>query len=74
MTKNAKSEIVSFRCSRSRRELKAKFGNVSRKLNELVEREFANSPRKRHWSEILDRPRPVVPDKVWKRILALPAE
>ncbi len=63
-----KTEIISFRCVRSKRELKRKFGNVSRRLNALVEREFAGEPRG-HWSEILERPAPKISRKDFARCM-----
>lgn len=61
-----KREIISFRSSRTKAELKQKFGNVSRRINELVEREFPDEP-KRTWTEILDRPRPKISKKEFER-------
>jgi hypothetical protein len=63
-----KTEVITFRSARSQRELGRKFGNVSRRLNELVEREFAGQPP-RDWREILDRPAPPVDDRIYELCL-----
>jgi len=62
------TELVSFRPKRSKRELKQAFGNVSRKLNELIERELA-SPRPADWRDVLKRERPIVSDEDYAKCL-----
>ena len=61
--------VITFRCARSKRELREKFGdNLSRRLNELVEREFAAAPA-RDWGQILDRPAERISRKAFQRCL-----
>jgi hypothetical protein len=62
------TELVSFRPSRPKRELRQAFGNVSRKVNELIERELAR-PGPADWRDVLKRQRPVVPDKDYAKCL-----
>ena len=62
------TDLVSFRPKRSKRELQRAFGNVSRKLNELIERELSNSTSA-DWREVLTRERPVVSDKEYDKCL-----
>ena len=62
------TELVSFRPSRPKRELRQAFGNVSRKVNELIERELA-SPGPADWRDVLKRPRPRVPDAAYAKCL-----
>ncbi|SRR6266404_1551483 len=62
------TELVSFRPSRSKRELRQAFGNVSRKVNELIERELAK-PGPADWRDVLQRKRPIVADKDYDKCL-----
>lgn len=62
------TELISFRPSRPKRELQQAFGNVSRKINELIERELGQT-RRSDWREILKRPRPKVADKDYAKCL-----
>jgi hypothetical protein len=62
------TELVSFRPKRSKRELQQAFGNVSRKLNELIERELAKD-RLADWREVLKRKRPLVSDDDYAKCL-----
>ena len=59
------TEIISFRPKRSKREIKEAFGNVTAKLNELIERELAAKAKPpTHWTDILKRtPAPCDPEK-----------
>jgi hypothetical protein len=62
------TELVSFRPNRAKRELRQAFGNVSRKLNELIERELAR-PGPADWRDVLKRTRPIVPDAAYTKCL-----
>jgi len=62
------TELVSFRPSRPKRELRQAFGNVSRKVNELIERELAK-PGPADWRDVLKRERTIVPDKDYAKCL-----
>lgn len=62
------TDLVSFRPKRSKRELQRAFGNVSRKLNELIERELANSAPA-DWRDVLGRERLVISDKDYDKCL-----
>ena len=62
------TELVSFRPTRSKRELRQAFGNVSRKVNELIERELAR-PGPADWRDVLKRKRPLVADKDYAKCL-----
>jgi len=62
------TELVSFRPIRPKRELQQAFGNVSRKLNQLIERELAK-PGPADWREVLKRERPRVSDEDYVKCL-----
>jgi hypothetical protein len=62
------TELVSFRPNRPKRELRQAFGNVSRKVNELIERELAK-PGPVDWRDVLQRKRPIVADKDYEKCL-----
>jgi len=62
------TELVSFRPNRPKRELQHAFGNVSRKLNELIERELAK-PGPADWRDVLKRNRPIVTDEAYTTCL-----
>jgi hypothetical protein len=62
------TELVSFRPSRPKRELRQAFGNVSRKINELIERELAQ-PGPADWRDVLERHRPIVSDEDYAKCL-----
>jgi hypothetical protein len=62
------TELISFRPIRSKRELQQAFGNVSRKVNELIERELAK-PEPADWRDVLKRKRPVVSDQDYDKCL-----
>jgi hypothetical protein len=66
--KSCMTELVSFRPCRPKRELKQAFGNVSRKLNELIEREMAGN-RPADWRDVLKRDRPFVSDEEYGKCL-----
>ena len=53
-------ETITFRPRRPKKQLQAAFGNVSEKLNELVERELALMPPP-DWRDVLKRPAPLAP-------------
>jgi hypothetical protein len=62
------SDLISFRSSRPKRELQAAFGNVSRKLNELIERELTKAGPV-DWRDVLQRDRPIVSDEDYVKCL-----
>jgi hypothetical protein len=62
------TNMVTFRPKRSKRELKQRFGNVSEKLNELIERELAGQASA-DWRDVLQRARPQVTDDDYNRCL-----
>ena len=64
-----KTEVITFRSPHSKRELRRRFGNVSKGLNNLIQREIgAQQPR--DWREILDRPAgPKISKKVFDRCM-----
>ena len=51
-----------------KRELQQAFGNVSRKLNELIERELAKA-QPADWRDVLKRKRPLVSDEDYAKCL-----
>ncbi len=57
-------ENISFRLRRSKRELRAAFGNISKKINELIERELQPA---NDWRDVLKRPRPELPDEEFEQ-------
>jgi hypothetical protein len=61
-------ETITFRPRRPKAQLQAAFGNVSEKLNELVERELSLSPPP-DWREVLKRPAPTVDRKAYELCL-----
>ena len=61
-------ETITFRPRRSKRQLQEAFGNVSEKLNELVERELSVNPPP-DWREVLRRPAPVADPKAYELCL-----
>jgi hypothetical protein len=62
------TEMICFRPTRSKKELQAAFGNVSRAINELIERELAQ-PAPSDWRDILTRERPVISDSEYSKCL-----
>jgi hypothetical protein len=62
------TDLVSFRPKRPKQELQRAFGNVSRKLNELIERELSTS-RPVDWRDVLKRERPLISDKEYEKCL-----
>jgi hypothetical protein len=61
-------ETITFRPRRPRRQLQEAFGNVSEKLNQLVERELSLAPLP-DWREVLKRPAPVADPKAYELCL-----
>jgi hypothetical protein len=62
------TDLIAFRPKRPKRELQERFGNVSEKLNELIERELAgHSPS--DWRGILKRARPKLEADDYNRCL-----
>ena len=62
------TELISFRPHRPKRELQQAFGNVSRKLNDFIERELAK-PGPADWRDVLKRKRPIVSDQDYAQCL-----
>ena len=56
--------LVAVRPKRTKRPLQEAFGNVSEKLNELVERELSHSPPP-DWRGVLKRPAPAADPKAY---------
>jgi len=61
-------ETITLRPRRPKRQLQEAFGNVSEKLNELVERELSHTPPP-DWREVLKRPAPVAAPVAYERCL-----
>jgi hypothetical protein len=61
-------ETITFRPKRPKSQLQAAFGNLSEKLNELLERELALAPPP-DWRELLNRPAPVASQKAYELCL-----
>jgi len=61
-------ETITFRPRRPKRQLQAAFGNISQKLNELVERELSAGPAP-DWREVLKRPAPAVDPAIYELCL-----
>ena len=61
-------DTITFRPRRPKGQLQAAFGNVSEKLNELVERELAQVPPP-DWRDILKRPAPVASQQTYELCL-----
>ena len=61
-------ETITFRPRRPKKQLQAAFGNVSEKLNELVERELSLAPPP-DWREVLKRLAPVASRKAYELCL-----
>lgn len=62
------TDVITFRPKRPKRELQRSFGNLSEKINELIERELA-AQAPSDWRQILHRPRPRVTDEDYARCL-----
>jgi hypothetical protein len=62
------TEIITFRPKREKRALQLAFGNLSEKLNELIERELARDDAG-DWRVVLDRPRPAVSEDSYAQCL-----
>ncbi|HSH40407.1 MAG TPA: hypothetical protein VK993_16660 [Chthoniobacterales bacterium] len=62
------SNVITFRARRPKQELQRAFGNVSEKINDLIERELTGAGAA-DWRVILDRDRPAVPDDDYERCL-----
>ena len=61
-------EVITFRPKRPKNQLQAAFGNVSKKLNELIERELSLTPPA-DWREVLKRPAPIADQKAYELCL-----
>jgi hypothetical protein len=62
------ADMITFRSRRAKQDLQHAFGNVSEKINELIERELKNGEPV-DWRNILLRKRPTVPDEAYDRCL-----
>lgn len=62
------AENVTFRPKRPKAELKRAFGNVSRKINELLDEALARA-KAPEWSDVLKGERPRITDEQWERCL-----
>jgi hypothetical protein len=62
------TDIITFRPRRQKRELQETFGNLSEKLNDLIERELQSQPRG-DWRTILQRDRPAIADAEYEACL-----
>ena len=62
------TDVVTFRPKRPKRELQQAFGNLSEKLNELIEREIG-CRRAADWRIVLERDRPEISDADYDRCL-----
>ena len=63
------AENVTFRPKRPKAELKRAFGNVSRKINELLEQALVAANPVSEWSDVLKSDRPRITDEQWERCL-----
>lgn len=61
-------ETITFRPKRTKKQLQEAFGNVSEKLNELVERELSQR-QPPDWREVLKRPAPEADPKAYELCL-----
>jgi len=61
-------ETITFRPRRPKKQLQAAFGNVSEKLNELVERELSLAPPP-DWRHVLKRVAPPASRKAYELCL-----
>ncbi len=63
------TEAITFRSRIPKRELQKRFGNVSEKINTLLEREFAGDRKPQDWRDVLKSPGPKITDEQWERCL-----
>ena len=63
------TETITFRSRIPKRELQKRFGNVSKTINALLERELAGERKPADWRDVLDPPRPKITDEQWERCL-----
>lgn len=61
-------ETVTFRPKRPKKQLRAAFGNLSEKLNELVERELSRTPAP-DWRDVLKRSAPAADPRAYELCL-----
>jgi hypothetical protein len=62
------TDVITFRPKRPKRDLRRAFGNVSEKINDLIEREMAHAQIV-DWRAVLDRERPTITDEEYARCL-----
>jgi hypothetical protein len=63
------SQTITFRPRRSKRQLQEAFGNLSEKLNELIERELSQGLPP-DWRVVLKRPAPMADPKAYELCLS----
>ena len=63
------AENMTFRPKRPKAELKRAFGNVSRKINELLDQALATENPVPKWSDALKSERPTITNEQWERCL-----
>ena len=63
------AENVTFRPKRPKAELKRAFGNVSSRINELIDQALAADNPPQDWRDVLQTERPGISDEQWERCL-----
>jgi hypothetical protein len=63
------AENVTFRPKRPKAELRRAFGNVSSKINELIDRELTAGSQPLDWRDVLRTRRPQISNEQWERCL-----
>lgn len=63
------AENVTFRPRRSKAELKRAFGNVSSKINALIEQALSQESQVPDWRDVLRTERPTISDEQWEQCL-----
>ena len=62
------TDVISFRPKRAKRDLQRALGNLSEKINDLIERELARQDAA-DWRVVLQRTRPAVNDDNYAQCL-----
>ncbi|MHC1766074.1 MAG: hypothetical protein AB9869_17530 [Verrucomicrobiia bacterium] len=63
------AENVTFRPNRPKAELKRAFGNIRRKINELLDEALTRANPVPEWSDVLKSERPTITNEEWERCL-----
>jgi len=63
------TETITFRSRIPKRELQKRFGNVSEKINSLLERELSGERVPQDWRDALKTPGPKITDEQWEQCL-----